>query len=198
MKGVRKYFYAVPEGLDFSKEVGLLLDTLPEWRRERVLSYRYDLDRFLCAKAFLLLEDALRRDFGIRDGIEFSYSPEGKPFLAGHPEIHFNLSHCRKAVACVISDAPVGVDVEEIQFDDQLAQSVLSPEEYGLVISSANPAESFTSLWTKKESYLKMLGCGIIVDLKSLELGGAEFETETCSLGYCSSICSEVRRRSSD
>ena len=38
----------------------------------------------------------------------------GKPYFPAHPEICFNLSHCRGLAACGISDAVLGVDCESV------------------------------------------------------------------------------------
>ena len=99
----------IVEEKDVKNQLSLILDRIPRWRREKVLSYRNDIDRYLCAKSFMLLQEGLMRDYGVADEIRFSFNRYGKPFLADHPEIHFNLSHCRKGVACAIADSPVGV-----------------------------------------------------------------------------------------
>ena len=39
--------------------------------------------------------------------------PYGKPYLAGHPEIHFNISHSGGYGVCAISSMPCGVDIQE-------------------------------------------------------------------------------------
>ena len=39
----------------------------------------------------------------------------GKPFLLEHPQIQFNISHCKNAVLCGIGSKPLGVDVETIR-----------------------------------------------------------------------------------
>ena len=39
----------------------------------------------------------------------------GKPFFPEHPEIFFNISHCRGLVVCGFSDSEIGVDAELIR-----------------------------------------------------------------------------------
>ncbi|MDR2707836.1 MAG: hypothetical protein LBB87_03710 [Nitrososphaerota archaeon] len=45
--------------------------------------------------------------------LEFAVNACGKPFLANNSHIHYNISHTNHYVACVISDVPVGIDIEE-------------------------------------------------------------------------------------
>ena len=170
-------YVEIVEEKDVKNQLSLILDRIPRWRREKVLSYRNDIDRYLCAKSFMLLQEGLMRDYGVAGEIRFSFNRYGKPFLADHPEIHFNLSHCRKGVACAIADSQVGIDIEEILYDDAVARYILSEEEYREVTTSNNKAESFTKKWTEKESYLKMLGCGLLDNMKELDTGRVLFST---------------------
>ena len=79
------------------------------------------------------------------------------------------MSHCRKAVACVVADAPVGIDVEETtRYNDGVARYTLSDEEYERVMNSAEPAIEFTKLWTMKEALLKYTGEGLRRDIKTV------------------------------
>lgn len=172
------YLYNIVSEEGIGAELDALMDIIPPWRKEKVLSYKNVLDRFLCAKAYLMLRDGLMRDYGIYDEIRFAYNYYGKPFLSDHPEIHFNLSHCKKGIACAISSAPVGVDIEEIKYDDDIARYVLNAAEYENVSSSDNPAEEFTKIWTRKESYVKMLGTGIPTQMSSLVLPDNGFTTQ--------------------
>lgn len=184
------YIYDIVSEEDINHQLDALLESLPPWRRRKALSYRNDLDRFLCAKAYLMLRDALMRDYGIQDEIRFAFNEYGKPFLAHHPDIHFSLSHCKKGVACAISYAPVGIDMEVIGYDDDTARYALTAGEYGQVLSSGNHAEEFTKIWTRKESYVKMLGTGLPGKPGGLVVQNAVFDTEVNrEKGYVLSCC---------
>ena len=184
-------YVEIVEEKDVKNQLSLILDRIPRWRREKVLSYRNDIDRYLCAKSFMLLQEGLIRDYGVADEIRFSFNRYGKPFLADHPEIHFNLSHCRKGVACAIADSQVGIDIEEILYDNAVARHILSEEEYREVTTSNNKAESFTKKWTEKESYLKMLGCGLLDNMKELDTGRVLFSTRIeRDAGFVVTLCS--------
>lgn len=55
----------IPNVFDASAELGKLLPRIPQWRLQKVVSYRRDIDKFLCAKSFLMLEEMLRENFGL-------------------------------------------------------------------------------------------------------------------------------------
>ena len=142
---------------------------LSEQRREQVQKYKHDGPRRQSIAAYLLLRKALKETYGIEDAPVFEYEEGGKPRIARHHDIHFNMSHCRKAVACVVADAPVGIDVEETtRYNDGVARYTLSDKEYERVMNSAEPAIEFTKLWTMKEALLKYTGEGLRRDIKTV------------------------------
>ena len=145
------------------------LEFMSEQRRKQVLAFRHERGRKLSAAAYMLLCKALKEVYGINEPPLFEYSEHGKPSIVGHPEIYFNISHCRSVAGCVVSSCPVGIDVEEVrEYKDSLARYVLNEDEYSMVSSSRQPAREFIRLWTMKESYLKLTGEGITRDLKTV------------------------------
>lgn len=151
--------------LDLSKA----LLQLSEQRREQALKYKYEMGQRTCAAAYLLLCQGLKAEYGITEKPLFEYGEHGKPAIVGHPEIHFNLSHCREAALCVISDRPVGVDVETVrQLKDSLAEYTMNDRELDEIRQAENPALQFTRLWTMKEALLKLTGEGINNHLKDV------------------------------
>ena len=175
---------------DFDLDEAMTL--LSEQRREQVARYKLEEPRRQAVAAYLLLRKALREMYGIYDAPVFEYDANGKPSILGHPEIFFNLSHCRKAVACVVADSPVGIDVEETcRFSDSIARYTLDDEEYESVVKADNPSQAFIRLWTMKEALLKYTGEGLRRDIKTvLRLSPAnkvEFLTELHD-GYVVSV----------
>lgn len=145
------------------------LPLLSEQRREQCLKFKHELGRKTCAAAYLLLCEGLRKEYGIEQPPVFEYGEHGKPAIMGHPEICFNLSHCKEAVACVISDTPVGVDVESVRsYKDGLAHYTMNDEELQVIQAAPNPDVAFIRLWTMKEAALKLIGTGISDDLKTV------------------------------
>lgn len=117
-----------------------------------------------------LLCVGLERDFGIPPmEVELERSSSGKPRLRGRPGVHFNISHCRRAVAVLVADRPVGVDVETVRGRDfYVAARCFDAEERARVEAAADPDREFFRYWTLKESYVKALGCGLSYPLRSV------------------------------
>lgn len=148
------------------------LSQLSEQRRQQALRFRHELGQRQCAAAYLLLCKALREQYGITEQPIFSYGEHGKPSIVGHPDIHFNLSHCSQAVVCAVSSQPVGVDVETIRhFKEPLARYTMNDDELSLITASSAPDVEFVKLWTKKEAVLKLLGTGIRNNMKDVLVG---------------------------
>lgn len=137
--------FDITDGFNVSAELEILLSRIPQWRLQKALSYRYDIDKILCAKSFLMLEDMLRKYFGLAECPEFSYGNHQKPFFREYPGIYFNISHCHRGIACAVMDRPVGIDIEEIQFDEDFAKLILDKDEYDSVKSAKMPDVEFTN-----------------------------------------------------
>ena len=154
------------------------LPLLSEQRREQALKFKHEQGRKTCAAAYLLLCEGLRKEYGITEKPVFEYGEHGKPSIVGHPDIHFNLSHCREAAVCVISDRPVGVDIESIrEYKESLVRYTMNEDEIAQITQSSHPEEAFTRLWTMKEAVLKLSGEGLRNDMKSVLTGRERIET---------------------
>lgn len=180
------------------RELEQSLEHLPGWRKAIAMNYCFPIDRLQSARAYLLLREALRLEYGNDVKTEFGYGENGKPFLLNYPDIHFNLSHCRKGVMCVVGDKPVGCDIEEIPHclpEDVLGAAFCEQERMNIK-NAANPCSEFARLWTRKESLLKLTGEGLTDNIATLlETEDADmFELYSqvfCSKGYACSVCGE-------
>ena len=143
------------------------LKEISEQRREQALKFKHEQGQRLCVLAYLLLKQALREGYGITENPVVEYNEHGKPSIVGHPEIFFNLSHCKEAAICVVSDQPVGVDVEGIrEYKESLVNYTMNDEEIAQIKTAENPAAAFIRLWTMKEATTKLIGTGISNDMK--------------------------------
>jgi 4'-phosphopantetheinyl transferase len=155
------------------------LPLLSEQRREQCLKFKHEQGRKTCAAVYLLLCEGLRKEYGITELPVFEYGEHGKPSIVGHPEIFFNMSHCREAAICVLSDVPVGVDVESIRsYSESLARYTMSDAEMELIEKAERPDVEFIRLWTLKEAVLKRSGEGIRNDMKHVLDGLKVAKTE--------------------
>lgn len=176
---------------DFDLESALL--ELSNQRREQALRFKYEQGRRTCVLAYLLLKRALREEYGITENPIFEYGEHGKPSIVGHPEIFFNLSHCREAVACAVSDRPIGIDVESVrQFKESLVRYTMNEREVAQIMEAERPDVAFIRLWTMKEARLKLTGEGISNDLKMVldEADKKQYTTVEClQQGYIYTVC---------
>ncbi len=117
--------------------------------------------QFLAAE--WLLQKGLKTAFGVEYGqVRFEYGAQGKPFLASHPAIHFNLSHTDSCAVCALSEAPVGVDVQTVRtFDLRVLGRFCNTSELEWVQADPDFPERATRLWTLKEAYAKWTGEGL-------------------------------------
>lgn len=130
---------------------------------------------------------------------------QGKKIFPKYPEIHFNLSHSGHRIVCILSDVPVGIDMEQpckLKNVEALVKRFFHRTEAAAFAQAAsgdnaafdflyhapkaeetepNPAlnDSFQKLWTMKEAYLKCTGVGI-----SAGMNDFYFEPEENSDGY--------------
>lgn len=93
----------------------------------------------------------------------------GKPLLKDHPDIYFNVSHCKGGVALSISSFRTGIDIEKVRpFSVTTARKILTDNECDTIKNSVCPELDFFRLWTLKESYIKALGTGMSYPLQKI------------------------------
>lgn len=159
------YIDSHPQLLDLTEA----LAAVSAERRTYALRYRWEEDQRLCLSAYLLLQRALREEYGLSEVPPFCIGEHGKPALEGYSDIHFNLSHCREAVACVVSTHPVGIDIEMVDsYDEALLPTTMNEKEQQMILESPHPESTFIRFWTMKESLLKLTGEGITDNLPSV------------------------------
>ncbi len=158
----------------FQDEVELLLKSLPRWRQDKAHAINNMDVRKESVLSFALLQAALETEFGIKDELDVDYLEHGKPVLINRSGIYFNMSHCSKAVACVVGSRNVGVDIERRgRYNVTLAQHILNENELHGMVNAPDTDLAFTSLWTKKEALLKMTGDGVSSNIKDVLSGQA-------------------------
>lgn len=147
--------------------------------RQRAERFRFPSDRlrFLVARGVLRL--LLGRYLGMPGSeVRLRYGMFGKPTLDDSHEshIHFNLAHSGElAVYGFTRLRKVGLDVESGQLRPVMPEvpecSFTAAEQHALAaLPTARRTLASLTLWTRKEAYLKALGCGLQQDLSSFEL----------------------------
>lgn len=170
-------------------EVERMLPLVSAQRREVALRYKFTFGRFTCLKSYVMLQQLVQEILAEADerwlllqqrlkewNGNFVFNEHDKPFMQNAlgeriEGVDFSISHCKNAIAVVLSDRPVGVDVESFRHaEEPLLKRTMNPEEQAEVRNAADPAEAFTRLWTRKEAVLKLRGTGLVDDLHSVLL----------------------------
>lgn len=143
---------------------------LPKTRQIKVDRFRFEKDKKLSAGAYLLLDKLLKEE-NITNPI-FKTEKYGKAYISNFENVHFNLSHSGKLVACAISDKKVGVDIEynDPAIDLNIAKHYFYNSEYERIMNSQNPSDEFFKFWVLKESYMKYTGLGFNLPLDKFEI----------------------------
>lgn len=106
-------------------------------------------------------------DYGVQTS-QVLRTEKGKPYIEDN--IHLSVSHSGTYFVCVISELPVGIDIQEKRksniykiaeryFTDKEREHI---EEYG--------EEGFFMLWCRKEAYSKFTGNGIAEMMKGTDV----------------------------
>lgn len=191
------YYTLLPEAfssVDYEKLYFKLSPCLPDFRRRKADCIIPAKERALSALSFFLLCHALSAEYGshfasrricdIGRSIGFSYGANGKPkLLPPYEYIHFNISHCRLAMACAVAPFEIGIDIQDIRkpssavlrhlgiskamCDDEASHSdeALLPDDCRL-----SEPEGFSALWSRYEAYIKLTGEGLKRTLPQCEL----------------------------
>lgn len=145
-----------------------LLNYLSDHRKNKVLNYRYDINKKLCLYAALLVRMQLTELTGIpNDKLQFSFLSTQKPVFLSDSQYYFSFSHTHNAILCGISySEDIGVDIEKIKKAPfEIINSTFHSDEKDYVITSKNPDIAFYEIWTRKEAYIKYKGSGLNDDL---------------------------------
>ena len=148
-------------------------EKMPAWRRRRIDSMKHESGKALSLGVGVLLHKALT-EMGVEEPDEVCMNEFEKPFYKEYPEIHFSLSHSGVMAMCVISDRPVGCDVEKIRERDlDIAKRFFTSEEYDLIKSQKTDelqTKMFFRIWTLKESFVKCIGTGLSTPLNEFSI----------------------------
>ncbi|MCP5045765.1 MAG: 4'-phosphopantetheinyl transferase superfamily protein [bacterium] len=120
----------------------------------------------------LMIRDLIRQKTGLANHqIEFDSNEYGKPALRNRQDFHFNISHSGDWVVAAIDENPVGIDIEEIQHIDlSISRDYFSPDEHKDLMTSHDRQAYFFTLWSLKESYIKILGKGLSHPLNAFSI----------------------------
>ncbi len=152
-------------------ELEAMEDLLCDEKYRRIRNFRFQADRIRSMCGEYLLRYMLWREYGIpKEEVAFSYGVYRKPELKNQQNLFFNISHSVNRVICGLGTSPIGVDVEFMNpGHTDIARSFYSEDEKRLLeeFEEKDRCRYFYKIWTLKESYLKLLGCGLMAPLNS-------------------------------
>jgi len=133
-----------------------------------------------------LLEIALKEEK--ITSYKISASINGKPYI-DNSNIFYNISHKNKMVGLIISDSEVGLDIEYVDTENIKRKSTLKYFFTEKERESITNNEELLTLWTKKESYIKLNG-GMLRDAIGLDINNINVIYDTFKLdNYIITIC---------
>lgn len=145
--------------------------TVPESRLYQ-LSVLPRQELLLGLAAELLFQRAVKRHCpGVPLPVSRDKGENGKPYLLGCPDFHFNLSHSGLWAVCAVADSPIGVDIQqERPIRVKLGRKFSHAEQQALSeLAGEEQTRYFFDLWVMKEAYTKCTGEGLLCPLKSFE-----------------------------
>lgn len=123
---------------------------LSENSRNRLFTMSSELHR----RGFLSIRHLLR-EAGYTDQ-NLYYSEEGKPHL--DDDKYISITHSYEFTAIIISEVPVGIDIEKLREKIQRIAPKFIGYEEEFVKEVQEPIESLTVIWGAKESMYKLYG----------------------------------------
>ena len=146
-------------------------DRVSQQRKQKADGLKYIADKARCVGAGAVLRFAVEECTPYNfDELELLKTESGKPYVKNNP-FYFSLSHSGDYAVCVISDTPVGIDIE---LDKPLADSMQKR-------FAKNILE-----WTKKEAKGKLTGVGFF-DKSETDYVYTHKKTD----GYIITVCSD-------
>lgn len=153
-----------------TREEEWLYELLDRDRRKKIAALRSRKEKTRSIFAGLLLRYAFLQAGYTMEAwkqVEIERGTYGKPYIKGATNFHYGLSHSGKWVACATDRVPVGIDLQEMKpWKMTLAKRFYHEKEYGRLLaldgaSQDKQTEEFYSMWTAKESAVKLSGRGI-------------------------------------
>ncbi len=160
------------------KEIYEKINHFPVEVKNYILNKKNLEDKIKRLEAYLIIINFLK-DTNIYKEMPVYNLVNGKIYLKNY-DVFISISHKLNFLVVAFSNNEIGVDVEDVCYiKDDLMKYVLNINEYEKVIKSDNKFLEFKKIWTKKESYLKMLSIGLVYNLKTIldDKNQCKFET---------------------
>ena len=152
---------------------------------ERASRFRFEPARRRYIAARTILRQLAAARLGIEPAaVSLDADDRGKPFVAGRP-FELNVSHSGDYLAIAFSEAPVGIDIEQISERtpvDAIAGRFFPPDlvRYLDALRVTSRRREFFRLWTTMEAAIKADGAGVWSSIGSMELVSPSEDPTIC------------------
>jgi 4'-phosphopantetheinyl transferase len=157
---------------------------LTEEEGSRAARFHFERDRLRWGNARSALRAVLGRHLGVGPlDVRFTFGEHGKPAVAG---VEFNISHSREwAMIAVAGAVPVGIDIEAIREDVEIAKLLARIGDPGL----EGPTRELFHAWTRREAKTKALGMPLMEipggDVRAIDIEApAGFAASVALVGF--------------
>lgn len=146
-----------------------------EYTKNKIKNFIKEQDVCNCILSEIIFKEILARFYNLNyDFDNLKRNSYGKPYMSFEKKrIHFNISHSENMVVCAISDENIGIDVEKIDYSIITFKDIFCSKKEMDYLSNQNldiddEIKILYTIWTVKESFLKLLGVGLHYPLKKL------------------------------
>ena len=164
-----RVFTVSTEGVDLDEALETYTEFISSQRMKKIIRLAHMSDKKLSFCSELALCFALGSFSLPFYPPRYEYDEWGKPYLSECEGVYINISHSGTMAACVISNVPVSVDVLEKDYyiASDFQRKVVTRND-----KQPSDKHELLSLWTKKESYVKLTGKGLRTSMLSFSVSG--------------------------
>lgn len=157
--------YILPLSNKFSISIfNNLISYVSKEKATQIKKLYNNMDKKLSLYAQVAVKLIIQKELGLDiNQISIVNDDLGKPYIEGHENIFFNISHTHNVIAIAFSDNRVGVDIEkETENSMGIAKRFFTEKENEYITNTTvDPMKAFLEIWTKKEAFIKYLGLGL-------------------------------------
>ncbi len=160
-------------------EKNVMVSSLSNEEKLKMDSYYHYNDKIRFLLSRYMLKQQLSKYLNIDiEAILLKYSVHGKPYFKNKHGVEFNISHSENIVIVAFYGDNIGIDVQHHHpiEEDFINESFLTKNEISYLNSLEDNDKTleFYRIWTIKEAYIKAIGIGMYMDLKSIDITNPE------------------------
>lgn len=127
--------------------------------KEKIDKKHSEKDKQLSLAGYILLWRTVKEMYN-KDTVKITFNEHGKPLC---DFCFFSISHSVDRIVCAISDAPIGVDIQQIREIKQRENYKLLSSKESIYVNekTQNLSGRYIEVFSKKEAAIKMLGLSL-------------------------------------